>query len=172
MPNLIKGLKNTLISLAFISLLFFALINTQSHWLPWLSVLDALPYGLLILTALFAAQFNRSRFTLLASVWLVYYSHQAFDFAWSAWLVKNPDWQMLTGLWILALLSVIKDRGLLSIHGLSRIFFLFCCGGFAYRENGQLSRLLRDARAAHVMSPTTDILKLWSGRLLLDLPLI
>ncbi|MCK5789912.1 MAG: acyl-CoA dehydrogenase family protein [Ketobacter sp.] len=47
-----------------------------------------------------------------------------------------------------------------------------CCGGFAYRENGQLSRLLRDARAAHVMSPTTDILKLWSGRLLLDLPLI
>ena len=47
-----------------------------------------------------------------------------------------------------------------------------CCGGFAYRQNGQLSRLLRDARAAHVMSPTTDILKLWSGRLLLDLPLI
>lgn len=47
-----------------------------------------------------------------------------------------------------------------------------CCGGFAYRENGLLARLLRDARAAHVMSPTTDILKLWSGRLLLDLPLI
>ena len=47
-----------------------------------------------------------------------------------------------------------------------------CCGGYAYRENGQLSRLLRDARAAHVMSPTTDILKLWTGRLMLDLPLI
>ena len=47
-----------------------------------------------------------------------------------------------------------------------------CCGGYAYRENGLFSRLLRDARAAHVMAPTTDILKLWSGRLLLDLPLI
>lgn len=47
-----------------------------------------------------------------------------------------------------------------------------CCGGYAYRQNGQLSRLLRDARAAHVMSPTTDLLKTWTGRLMLDLPLI
>lgn len=46
------------------------------------------------------------------------------------------------------------------------------CGGMAYRENGQLSRLLRDVRAAHVMSPTTDILKQWTGRALLGLPLL
>ena len=45
------------------------------------------------------------------------------------------------------------------------------CGGIGYRENGVLSRLLRDARAAHVMSPTTDMLKLWIGRLSLGLPL-
>lgn len=46
------------------------------------------------------------------------------------------------------------------------------CGGMAYRENSTLARLLRDARASHVMSPTTDILKLWAGRSLLGLPLI
>lgn len=46
-----------------------------------------------------------------------------------------------------------------------------CCGGSAYRENSELTRLLRDARAGHVMSPTTDLLKSWSGRLLLGLPL-
>lgn len=46
------------------------------------------------------------------------------------------------------------------------------CGGMAYRENSQLSRLLRDARASHVMSPTTDILKGWTGRALLGLPLL
>lgn len=46
-----------------------------------------------------------------------------------------------------------------------------CCGGQGYRENGELSRLLRDARAGHVMSPTTDLLRLWAGRLLLDIPL-
>jgi isovaleryl-CoA dehydrogenase len=49
---------------------------------------------------------------------------------------------------------------------------LVLCGGSAYRDNGDLSRLLRDAQAAHVMSPTTDLLKLWSGKALLGLPLI
>jgi isovaleryl-CoA dehydrogenase len=44
-------------------------------------------------------------------------------------------------------------------------------GGMAYRDNNRLARLLRDARAAHVMSPTTELLKQWLGRTLLDLPL-
>lgn len=46
------------------------------------------------------------------------------------------------------------------------------CGGIAYRENGRLARLLRDARAAHVMAPTTEILKNWLGRTLLGQPLL
>jgi isovaleryl-CoA dehydrogenase len=46
------------------------------------------------------------------------------------------------------------------------------CGGIAYRENSRLSRLLRDARAGHVMAPTTDILKQWAGRALLGLPML
>lgn len=44
-------------------------------------------------------------------------------------------------------------------------------GGIAYRENSTLARLLRDARASHVMSPTTDLLTLWTGRSVLGLPL-
>jgi alkylation response protein AidB-like acyl-CoA dehydrogenase len=46
------------------------------------------------------------------------------------------------------------------------------CGGSAYRENSRVSQMLRDARASHVMSPTTDLLKLWTGRSLLGLPLL
>jgi alkylation response protein AidB-like acyl-CoA dehydrogenase len=45
-------------------------------------------------------------------------------------------------------------------------------GGTAYRANGELARLLRDARASHVMTPTTDLLATWLGRALLKLPLI
>jgi alkylation response protein AidB-like acyl-CoA dehydrogenase len=45
-------------------------------------------------------------------------------------------------------------------------------GGLAYQENGRLARLLRDARAAHVMAPTTDILRTWTGRALLGQPLL
>lgn len=46
------------------------------------------------------------------------------------------------------------------------------CGGSAYRENSRVAQLLRDARASHVMSPTTDILKVWVGKSLLGLPLL
>ena len=46
------------------------------------------------------------------------------------------------------------------------------CGGQAYRENSRLAQLLRDARASHVMSPTTDLLKLWAGRTLLGVPML
>lgn len=46
------------------------------------------------------------------------------------------------------------------------------CGGLAYRENGVLGRLLRDVRASHVMAPTTDLLRLWTGRALLGQPLL
>lgn len=46
------------------------------------------------------------------------------------------------------------------------------CGGNAYRDNSRVAQMLRDARAGHVMSPTTDLLKLWTGRSLLGLPLL
>lgn len=46
------------------------------------------------------------------------------------------------------------------------------CGGVAYRDNSRISQMLRDARASHVMSPTTDLLKIWTGRALLGLPLL
>jgi isovaleryl-CoA dehydrogenase len=45
-------------------------------------------------------------------------------------------------------------------------------GGIAYGENAFLARLLRDARASHVMSPTTYILEALAGRSLLGLPLL
>ncbi len=45
-------------------------------------------------------------------------------------------------------------------------------GGISYREGSVLERLARDARAAHVMAPTTDILRTWTGRGLLGQPLL
>jgi alkylation response protein AidB-like acyl-CoA dehydrogenase len=45
-------------------------------------------------------------------------------------------------------------------------------GGITYRENGRFSVLLRDMRAAHIMSPTTDLLYTWLGRALLDQPIL
>lgn len=45
-------------------------------------------------------------------------------------------------------------------------------GGKGYEANHSSARLVRDARASHVMAPTTDLLKTWLGRTLLDLPML
>lgn len=45
-------------------------------------------------------------------------------------------------------------------------------GGIGYQQNGRLGMLLRDARAAHVMAPTTDLLYTWLGRALLNQPIL
>ena len=45
-------------------------------------------------------------------------------------------------------------------------------GGRGYAQDGVMARMLRDVRAVHVMSPTTDLLYTWAGRALLDLPLL
>lgn len=45
-------------------------------------------------------------------------------------------------------------------------------GGMGYRDRSPLERHLRDARAAHVMSPGTDVLRQWTGRALAGMPLL
>lgn len=45
-------------------------------------------------------------------------------------------------------------------------------GGRGYTGGSRLGRALRDARAGHLMSPSTDLLLRWLGRSLLDLPLL
>lgn len=45
-------------------------------------------------------------------------------------------------------------------------------GGKGYAADSRVHRMLRDARAAHVMAPTTDLLRTWAGRALLGIPLL
>lgn len=45
-------------------------------------------------------------------------------------------------------------------------------GGTAFRDGDEIQRKFRDMRAAHVMAPTTDLLRLWTGRVLLDQPML
>ena len=49
---------------------------------------------------------------------------------------------------------------------------LTLAGGIGFGRTSPLARHLRDLRAAHVMSPTTDLLRTWVGRELLGLPIL
>jgi isovaleryl-CoA dehydrogenase len=68
------------------------------------------------------------------------------------------------------ILACKADAGDTAVHLANEAMTM--CGGTAYRENSRVGQMLRDARASHVMSPTTDLLKLWTGRSLLGLPLL
>ena len=69
-----------------------------------------------------------------------------------------------------AILSSKAEVARAAIHAINEAMTL--TGGIAYGENSKLQRHLRDARAADVMAPTTDVLLTWTGRVLLDLPLL
>ncbi|HEX3765988.1 MAG TPA: acyl-CoA dehydrogenase family protein [Kofleriaceae bacterium] len=45
-------------------------------------------------------------------------------------------------------------------------------GGRGYGNGHPLQRMYRDARAAHVMAPPTDLLRTWTGRAVLGLPIL
>lgn len=49
---------------------------------------------------------------------------------------------------------------------------LVLLGGKGYEKNSFMERLLLDSKAAHIMAPTTDILYKWTGRSLLELPIL
>ncbi len=86
---------------------------------------------------------------------LVYHAAQAGDHS-------EPDA-------ILHLLSAKAEVGHCAVDVVNEVMTL--CGGQGYQHNSHLGMLLRDARAAHVMSPTTDLLYTWMGRILLDQPI-
>ncbi len=72
-----------------------------------------------------------------------------------------------------ALLSILSSKAEVSdcvVNVVNEVMTLM--GGISYGENAALSRHLRDARASHVMSPTTELVRIWAGRTLLDVPLL
>lgn len=71
---------------------------------------------------------------------------------------------------VLSLLAAKAEVAHCAVHAVNEAMTL--AGGIGYQSNSLLGRLLRDARAAHVMAPTTDLLYTWMGRALLDQPLL
>lgn len=87
---------------------------------------------------------------------LIYYAAQAAD---------NEEPEALYGL-----LAAKAEVAHAAVEVVNEAMTL--AGGIGYRENSLLGMYLRDARAAHVMAPTTDLLYTWLGRALLDQPIL
>lgn len=104
----------------------------QSYWLVKINLIEQVLYGLFFITILLASYFNRSRLALAAIVFLLFYLTLSQALPWQKWLLSHREWLTLSGAGILSVLSVVKDRGLLSVHGLYRLVLLSCVGLTCY----------------------------------------
>ena len=128
----LAGVKSTSLSLVAVCGLFLLLTQFQTQWQSKLSLINNLVYPLLIITAIFATQFNRSRVAILCAFWLLYLCSLEYALPWSSWLKTQSDWVLLCAASLLMLLAVIKDRALLSIHTATRTLLIILCGGAAF----------------------------------------
>jgi GGDEF domain-containing protein len=130
--SIVKGLKATVVSLVIVFSMFYGVLETKTFWQTQLSIIEQALYGLFVITIIFAAQFSRSRFSFLSAAWALFYVSTNHGLYWSPWLNLNTQWLFLCGIFILGFLSLVKDRGVISIHGFGRVFMLIFCGGLAY----------------------------------------
>jgi len=124
----IKGLKSLFFSLAAFILVYIFVVKNQAFWLKQMSIIEPLLMVLLVVATVFASYFNRSRLAFLSLLWLLYYGSLSFSLPWSNWLALQGDWITIFGCFSLLLFSIIKDRGVISIHGIYRLVFLSFTG--------------------------------------------
>ena len=104
----------------------------QSYWFVKINLIEQVLYGLLAITIMLSSYFNRSRLALAAITLLAFYLTLSQALPWQAWVFSHGDWLVLTGAGMLSILSLIKDRGLLSIHGFYRLALMLCIGFASY----------------------------------------
>jgi len=129
---MIKGLKIVSVSLSAFTLVYFLVIQSQVFWLKQMVAVEQLLPAFLTVVIVFSSYFNRSRLAFLSALWLLYFVSLSFAPPWSNWLIKQGDWLMIFGCFSLLLFSLIKDRGVVSIHGFYRIVLIALAGGCAY----------------------------------------
>ena len=160
-----SALKSSAISLVLFFFIFILTSKFQSYWLIKVSLIEQLLYVLFGMTILLSNYFNRSRLTLAALGFLLFYLSMSLTLPWNSWLFSHGDWLTVTGATFLAVLSVLKDRSLLSIHGLYRVFLLLAVGvtSFSWFD---LARVLMTELAE------TTLLVPWLPYLKVELPLV
>ncbi|WOH39420.1 GGDEF domain-containing protein [Thalassotalea fonticola] len=132
MENVAKGFKATLSSLLIIGAIFLGVMETQHFWLAKISIFEQSLYGLFIITILFSSYFSHSSIAFLSAILGLFYITINTNMAWSNWLVANNNWLVVNGFLVCGLLGLIKDRGVLSVHGFYQLILIVLCGVTAY----------------------------------------
>ncbi len=100
---------------------------TETSWQVWNEVIAQLPYWLLSIAAAMALQFNRSRLAYLAVLFLIFYASQQYPTELFAPLANYTTEIFIGGTFVITWFTFIKDRGLLSSHGVMRLLGVILC---------------------------------------------
>jgi len=160
-----SAFKSSVISLIAFFIALWAVNHFQSYWLVKISLIEQVLYGLFTITILLSSYFNRSRLALAALVFLLFYLNESQVLPWQTWLLSHREWLMLAGTGMLSVLSVLKDRGLLSIHGIYRVLLLSSIGVASYYWFDIAALLI--SQLAHIVLITP-----WLKFLSVELPLV
>ncbi|KZN58830.1 sensor domain-containing diguanylate cyclase [Pseudoalteromonas luteoviolacea] len=123
-----EGVKTTLGCTFGLAVCLFGALHFQQNWQHYSTTISQLTLPILLFSAGFAAQFNRSRLALVCLLWTAFFASQAYTFPWSHWLENSAPWQLLCGAIILWLMSLMRDKALLSRHLISRLVILGMVG--------------------------------------------
>ena len=127
LTSLASRLHNLLLPAGMMLLSLLATRHFQSTWQAFTPIIKQLPYWLFIIIFLLAAQFNRSRLSLLCLFLIIFYSINQDRFLDTSFLTRFSELVFLFGLLFITALSLVKDRALLSIHGFHRILLTLAC---------------------------------------------
>jgi diguanylate cyclase (GGDEF)-like protein len=163
--KIFKGLKVTIVSLLLLLLVFTLVEKTSSIWLVKIPLFEQVLYGLFTVTIILASYFSRSRLALLAGLLGIFYFSLLEFFPWSSWLLTHDKWIIIFAAMALATFSQVKDRGLISIHGLYRLFLIAAIGVAAYFWQFASAELALFFNRYVALKP-------WTGYLAVELPLL
>ncbi len=128
-------------------------------------MIEQLLYVLFGMTIVLSNYFNRSRLTLAALGFLLFYLSMSLTLPWNSWLFSHGDWLTVTGATFLAVLSVLKDRSLLSIHGFYRVLLLLVVGVTSFYWFDSSNVLITKLTENELLVP-------WLSYLSVELPLV
>ncbi|WP_259366233.1 GGDEF domain-containing protein [Colwellia sp. 6M3] len=128
MIQFFSGFRSSIISFIVFFVIFMFVSEFQRYWFVKINLIEQVLYGVFAISILLASYFNRSRLALAAITLLLFYITLEQSLPWQSWVFSHGQWLVLSGAGVLSMLSVVKDRGLLSIHGFYRCILIICVG--------------------------------------------
>lgn len=123
----LEGLKTTLWASLIVALAIGLAAQFHSIWREYIGLIEHSLLGVFSIGLIISVQFSRSRITLVFIALISFYSVINGLVPGKELLGGYSDWLFIAVVLLIGLLTFLKDRSLLSIHGVMRVIFLSCC---------------------------------------------